>query len=140
MTTRVLTRLRRFYSESLPFSNLRRICLAGLWLAGALAIWGRFAANDDPRKGPYEGKTVVFGMVERGGQIKTMKVPEATGRTLRPIMLKAINLERSRLVTDGSPAYRRIKDYLPHDAVDHEVEYVRGDIHTHRISTAIGVT
>ena len=32
----------------MPFSNLRRTCLASLWLAGALAIWGRFAANDDP--------------------------------------------------------------------------------------------
>ena len=48
MTTRVLTRLRRFYLESVPSSNLRRICLVGLWLAGALAIWGRFAAYDDP--------------------------------------------------------------------------------------------
>ena len=86
-----------------------------------------------PQKGPYEGKTVVFGMVERGSQAKTIKVTEATGRTLRPIMLKAINLERSRLVTDGSPAYRRIKDYLPHDVIDHEIEYVRGDIHTQNI-------
>ena len=48
MTTRVLTRLRRFYLESVTFSNLRRICLAGLWIAGAVAIWGRFAAYDDP--------------------------------------------------------------------------------------------
>ena len=34
--------------ESVPFSNLRRICLAGLWITGAVAIWGRFAAYDDP--------------------------------------------------------------------------------------------
>ncbi len=88
-----------------------------------------------PRKGPYDGKTVVFGMVERGGQVKTMKVPDATGRTLRPIMLKGINLERSRLMTDGSPVYRRIKDYLPHEVIDHEVEYVRGDIHTQNIDS-----
>ena len=54
-----------------------------------------------PRKGPYEGKTVVFGMVERGGQARTIKVPEATGKALRPIMLNAIDLERSRLVTVG---------------------------------------
>ena len=88
-----------------------------------------------PRKGPYEGKAVVFGMVERGGKARTIKVPEATGRTLRPIMLNAIDLERSRLMTDGSPAYRRIKDYLPHDVIDHEIEYVRGDIHTQNIDS-----
>ncbi len=27
---------------------MRRICLAGLWIAGAFAIWGRFTAYDDP--------------------------------------------------------------------------------------------
>ena len=88
-----------------------------------------------PRKGPYEGKTVVFGMVERGGQVRTIKVPEATGRALRPIMLTAIDLERSRLMTDGSPTYRRIKDYLPHDVIDHEIEHVRGDVHTQNIDS-----
>ena len=82
-----------------------------------------------PRKGPYEGKTVVFGMVERGGRARTLKVPDATGQTLQPILLKEIDLERSRLMTDGSPTYRRIKDYLPHEAIDHEVEYLRGDVH-----------
>ena len=39
-------------------------------------------------------------------------------------------------MTDGSPAYRRIKDYLPHDVIDHEIEYVRGDsIHTQNIDS-----
>ena len=85
------------------------------------------------RKGPYEGKTVVFGMVERGGKVKSMKVPDATGRTLRPIMLREIDLERSRLMTDGNPSYRRMKEHLPHDAINHEVEYVRGDVHTQTI-------
>jgi len=87
------------------------------------------------RKSPYEGKTVVFGMVERGGRARTIKVSEATGRTLRPIMLDAIDLEHSRLMTDGSPAYRRIKNYLPHGVIDHEIEYVRGDVHTQNIDS-----
>ena len=91
-----------------------------------------------PRKSPYEGKTVVFGMVERGGQARTIKVSDASGRTLRPIMLNAIDLERSRLMTDGRPAYRRIKDFLPHDVIDHEIEHVEVTS-TRRISTAIGV-
>ena len=48
MRIRALTRLRHFYLENGTLSNLRRICLVSLWLTGALAIWGRFAANDDP--------------------------------------------------------------------------------------------
>jgi len=82
-----------------------------------------------------EGKPVVFGMVERGGKAQTIKVSEATSRVLRPIMLKSIDLKSSRLVTDGNPAYRSIKEHLPHDIIDHEIEYVRGDVHTQNIDS-----
>lgn len=44
-----------------------------------------------------------------------------------------IDLKDAHLITDGHPAYRLIKEYLPHDVVDHEVEYVRGDVHTQNI-------
>jgi hypothetical protein len=60
-------------------------------------------------------------------------VPDAKGGTLRRIMLNAIDLDRSRLMTDGSPAYRKIKDYLPHGVIDHEIAYVDGDVHTQNI-------
>ncbi len=63
----------------------------------------------------------------------TTVVPNTQARSLRPIMLKAIDLDRSRLMTDGLSSYRTIKDYLPHDVIDHEIEYVRGDIHTQNI-------
>lgn len=87
------------------------------------------------RKGPYEDKAIVFGMVERGGKAKTMKVPNASGQTLQPIMLKEIDIEQSRLMTDGSPSYRAMKKHLPHEAVDHEVEYVRGEVHTQNVDS-----
>ena len=41
----------------------------------------------------------------------------------------------SRLWADGNPAYRRIKEYLPHDVIDHEIEHVRGDVHTQNIDS-----
>ncbi len=82
-----------------------------------------------------EGKPVVFGMVERGGKARTIKVRESTSGVLRPIMLKNIDLKNSRLVTDGNPAYRRIKEYLPHDVIDHEIEHVNGDVHTQNIGS-----
>ena len=53
----------------------------------------------------------------------------------RPLMLQAIDLKQSRLITDGNPVYRRIKDYLPHDVIDREIEYVRDDIHTQNIDS-----
>ena len=74
-------------------------------------------------------------MVERGGSIRTIKVPDATGKTLRPLMLQAIDLDQSRLMTDGHPAYRQIKRYLPHDVIDPEIEYVWDDVHTQNIDS-----
>ena len=36
-------------------------------------------------------------------------------------------------MTDGHPAYRSMGRYLPHEVIDHEVEYARGDVHTQNI-------
>ena len=92
-----------------------------------------FRTTRAKRKPPYQDKTTVFGMVERGGKARTMKVPDARGTTLQPIMKRMIDLGRSRLITDGHGAYRLIKDYLRHDVIDHELAYVRGDVHTQNI-------
>lgn len=78
-------------------------------------------------------KAIVFGMQERGGRARTTVVQDTQGRTLRPIMLQAIDLEHSHLMTDGHRAYRQIKNYLPHDVINHEIEYVNGNIHTQNI-------
>ena len=79
-------------------------------------------------------KQIVFGMVERGGKVRTMVVPEATGATLRPIMNRMIDLQHARLITDGHAAYRRAREQFDHHVIDHELEYVRdGGIHTQNI-------
>lgn len=84
------------------------------------------------RAKPYtkKDKTVVFGMLERGGRARTMVVPENTRRQLEPIMLDNIDLAKSRLMTDKANAYKVIKTHLPHKAVDHSLTYVDGDVHT----------
>ena len=87
-----------------------------------------------PRSSPLDGKTPVFGMIERGGgRVQTQVVPDARRDTLRPIMLRAIDLDQSMLITDGHPAYRSMRDHLTHEVIDHEVEYVRGEVHTQNI-------
>ena len=48
-------------------------------------------------------------------------------------MVENIDLENSRLMTDGHPAYRMIKKHLPNDVIRHEIDYVNGDIHTQGI-------
>ncbi len=81
------------------------------------------------RKHYREEKAVVFGILERGGKVRTIHVPEATARTLTPLFKENIDLANAHLITDSHPAYRLIRKHLPHDIVRHEVEYVRGDVH-----------
>ena len=85
------------------------------------------------RKGPYEDKPIVFGMQERGGNVRTVHVKDTTTRTLHPIIRRWIDSLNTRLITDQHPAYRLLSKYVRHDAINHELEFVRGDIHTQNI-------
>ena len=85
------------------------------------------------RKGPYEGKAVVFGMQERGGDVRTTRVTEANISTIHPIVRKWVDSQNTRLITDQSPLYRSAKRYVKHESINHETEYVRGDVHTQNI-------
>lgn len=75
------------------------------------------------------GKTIVFGMLERNGDVMTKVVPNVRRATLHPIIEE--NIEQGSIIsTDELPSYRTIdtKGYL-HGTVNHGGgEYVR-DIH-----------
>ena len=92
------------------------------------------------RKGPYEGKTVVFGMQERNGKTRTRHVPDAYQGTLQPVIMESVDAPNTRLITDGSPSYRSMKKHVHrHESINHELEYVRGDVHTQNIDNAWSV-
>ncbi len=93
-----------------------------------------------PKSGPQAGrrhprmdKAAVFGMLERGGRVQSMHVPMVNARTLRPIMISNIDTKNSRLISDGHKVYKMIRHEMPHDVINHELEYVRGDVHTQGI-------
>ena len=77
-----------------------------------------------------EGKTVVFGMLQRDGDILTEVVPDVKRKTLHPIM--EANVEKgSTFHTDELHSYKTIdgKGYA-HSTVNHgRGEYVRGETH-----------
>ncbi len=90
-----------------------------------------------PKQGPkgptLEGKQVVFGIKERGGRVRSIVVPDAKARTLRPILYKNV-APNARLITDQAATYRQIKGQpFRHEMINHEIEYVRGDVHTQGI-------
>jgi hypothetical protein len=82
------------------------------------------------QKGTHKNKTVVMGMVERGGEFRG-KVVETNGRKkMLPEILANVE-EGATVYTDGLAAYDTLHTVYNHDRVDHGIkEYVRGDVHT----------
>lgn len=98
--------------------------------------------NDEVKMGlrpkfrhPRMDKEVVFGILERGGRVRTKHIKEMNSKTAKQILNENIDLEKSRLITDAHKGYKQIKHYLPHDVIKHEEAYVRGDIHTQGIES-----
>ena len=79
----------------------------------------------------YKGnKTIVFGMLERGGDVMTKVVPNVRKNTLQPIIKE--NVESGSAVhTDELKSYGGLdKAGYEHETVDHSAgQYVNGDSH-----------
>jgi transposase-like protein len=83
---------------------------------------------------PPVEKRVVFSLVERGGRVRSMHIPNVRANTLREVI--AENADRkSRLMTDEHPAYKFIGwNFADHQVVNHsKKEYVRGDAHSNTV-------
>lgn len=81
-----------------------------------------------------ERKTPVFGMIERGGDVRVMTVPNCKGETLTPIIMDNVSINADTM-TDEYPAYCRMqREGYRRRVVNHRrKEYVRGDVHTNTI-------
>ena len=81
-----------------------------------------------------EDKTVVLGMVERGGEIVTRVIPDRREFTVVDEMITVIK-PGSKVATDEARAFSNLRDYgYRHGTVNHaRKEYVRGDIHTNTV-------
>ncbi len=82
------------------------------------------------QKGTHLNKTVVMGMVERGGEFRGKVVATNGRKKMLPEIIA--NVEQGATVyTDGLAAYDTLHTMYNHDRVDHGTkEYVRGDVHT----------
>ncbi len=75
-------------------------------------------------------KTPVFGMVERGGQVVAMVVPDVKGKTLKEIIKQHIK-ETATLMTDEYVGYAGLEKIYNHCIVSHGAgQYVDGDAYT----------
>lgn len=81
-----------------------------------------------------EGKTPVFGMIERKGKAFSQVIPNVRMITLQPL-INANAEQNSTIMTDELRSYSRVsQNSFKHETVKHGVgEYVRGSVHTNNI-------
>jgi transposase-like protein len=78
------------------------------------------------------GKTIVLGMLERGGRVKAQVVADRTQAILHEQIGKHVE-EGTNVVTDEWRPYNGLDQKFVHDVINHAQEYVRGHVHTNGI-------
>ncbi len=87
-------------------------------------------------KGFYlANKSMIAGIVQRGGDVRMTKIKKADRKTLHAFIKGHIHPKTEMIVTDEWQPYKGIGDRdTKHEFVSHRrKEYVRGDIHTNTI-------
>ena len=81
-----------------------------------------------------DGKTIVVGAVERGGNIKAEIVPDVTGQTLLNFVKDTVDIN-ARVNTDEYAGYNRIihHGYMRYTVAHKAKQYVNGTVHTNSI-------
>lgn len=75
------------------------------------------------------GKTAVMGILNRGGQVRTMIVPDTTSPTLQAKVREHVE-PGSAVYSDAWRSYMGLAEDYDHQTVDHAVKYVDGRVHT----------
>ncbi len=75
------------------------------------------------------GKSIVMGMLERGGTVRATVIPDRTKATMQPII--RANVEPgSEIHSDEFANFWKMDDEYVHQLVNHLKQYVDGNVHT----------
>ena len=106
------------------------------WIGGALRESDRRKARAEGRSpiGQYvKARESVFGIVQRGGQVRAFHVPSRYGHTLRSTIRRTVT-PASIVYTDDYPGYDGIARLYTHNTINHTHRvYVDGAVHTQTI-------
>jgi transposase-like protein len=74
-------------------------------------------------------KTAVMGILERGGKVKTIVIPNRKVKAIQGEVRKHVEAGAA-LYTDALPSYSGLAQEYAHGVIDHAVAYVDGRVHT----------
>ena len=75
------------------------------------------------------GKTIIQGILKRGGRVVADVVNNTKRKTLQP-NIRSVVETGSTVYSDALKSYEGLSSDYIHETVDHAREYVRGDVHT----------
>src|ERR1017187_2466233 len=79
------------------------------------------------------GKTIVMGMLERGGRVRAGVIADRKAQTMHPVLHGNVEAG-SHIITDEHTTYPFIaKDAYAHEIINHVEGYVREHVHTNGI-------
>lgn len=79
-----------------------------------------------------KNKTAVMGIVERGGKVRTIVVPNRKKKALQNEVHKHVEAGAA-LYTDALLSYDGLESRYAHQVIDHAVAYVDGKVHTNTL-------
>jgi len=85
------------------------------------------------KRGRGTDRTAIIGAVARGGEVVAEVAKGLTGRDILEFIRRVVNVRGSELMTDEYPAYNALSNGLKHHVVNHQEQFVDGDIHTNTI-------
>ncbi|MGC1839738.1 MAG: IS1595 family transposase [Candidatus Acidiferrales bacterium] len=87
-----------------------------------------------------EGKEIVIGIRQRGGDLRFFHAEDVKSGTLAKYVQENISADVEVIMTDDFSAYPKAVRGVRHETVTHSAgEYVRGDIHTNTVESAFSL-
>lgn len=96
----------------------------------------------DKPKGGYKHKHAIMSLVERGGEVRSVHVPDIKASTVVPIVQANVAKEARVMTDDAGHYYKKLGDFAQHGTVGHAAgEYVvpGTDIHTNTVESYFSV-
>jgi transposase-like protein len=83
-------------------------------------------------QGGAHGKTVVMGLLERGGKVKAAVIPHRR-ESIPEMIVREMVEPGAEVHTDEFPGYSNLKDGFTHKVINHLEGYVKENVHTNGI-------